>query len=68
LEKLGLKAADQWFWTSLNDDILEFIKEHKPARLSAMTRFKLIAAVSEAGGHGTVLPATIKQFLVRPRR
>jgi hypothetical protein len=68
LEKLGVKAADQWFWTNVNDAILEFIGENKLANISAMTRFKLIAAISEAAGHGTVPPTTIKQFLVKLRR
>jgi hypothetical protein len=64
LEKVGVKATDLWFWKSVNDAILEFIKGHKAANLSAMTRFKLIAAISEAADHGRVPPTTIKQFLV----
>ena len=64
LEKLGGRATDPWFWKKVNDATLEFIKRHNAASLSAMTRFKLIAAISEASDHGSAPPTTIKQFLL----
>jgi hypothetical protein len=62
LEKLGVKATDQWFWSNVNDALIESVKQHKAGRLSAMTRVKVIAAISEAAGRGRVQPAAIKQF------
>ena len=70
MKKFGVKATDQWFWNTVNSTLLEFIKKEKVGRISAMTRFKLIAAVNEAADHGFVLHTTIKQFFVEhtPRR
>jgi hypothetical protein len=68
LEKYGIKAADQWFLLEVNRTLLEFTKNNKIASISDMTRFKLIAAVSEAGGPGKVEPTAIKQFFVESSR
>jgi hypothetical protein len=62
LKKVGVKATDLWFWTSMNGALLEFSEDYKSGSLSAMTRFKLIAAISEAAGHSQGEPSAIKQF------
>jgi hypothetical protein len=64
LKQLGVKATDQWFWCSVNNALLELAKDHKGGSMSAMTRFKLIAAISDAAGLGKVPPTTIKQFFM----
>lgn len=61
-DKLGVKATDQWFWSEVNRALLKYVKQHNAVSLSGMTRFKVIAAVSEAAGRGRVEPAAIKQF------
>ena len=69
MKKFGVKATDQWFWNTVILTFSNSLKE-RFGRISAMTRFKLIAAVNEAADHGFVLHTTIKQFFVEhtPRR
>jgi len=64
LETLGVKATDQWLWQNVNDALLGWVQRHEVQSISAMTRFKLIAAISEAAGHGTVPATTIKQYFL----
>jgi hypothetical protein len=62
MNKFGVKATDQWFWNTVNCALLEFIENEKISGISSLTRFKLIAAINEAAGHGLVPHTTVKQF------
>lgn len=62
LEKLGVKAEDRWFLVAVNRALLEFL-ERQNLSISAMTRFKVIAAISTAAGN-EVEPSAVKQFFV----
>lgn len=70
MQKFGVKATDQWFWNTVNSTLLEFIEKKKVGGVSAITRFKLIAAINEAANDWAVPHTTIKQFFVEhtPRR
>jgi hypothetical protein len=45
----------------VNDALLTLV-ESEEKKLTALTRFKLVAAVSKAAGIVNVQPSTIKQF------
>jgi hypothetical protein len=64
LDDVGIKKADQWFWVEVENLLRHTVSAANLPQLTKLTRYKVIAAISEIAINFKVPHLTIKEFLL----